>query len=146
MGNYVDTRETRSVSRPPCSCPGTPHAEDTADIRVKLGYGELAIVRDALWRRSKGQYPSTEDSKMALLALGVTRWNLVLPDGSARPVSTEEIARLDENTIEWLHAELLPAIKREPLPNGSADRSPGGRSVNGGRTRTMKGQPQPTST
>jgi hypothetical protein len=151
MGNYVEdhTRPiTRTVAgKPFCACPGTPHAGgDTADVRVKLGYGELAIIRDALWRRSKGAYPSAEDSNVALITLGVVRWNLTLPDGSARKVTQEEVERLDEDSIDWLKNELLPAVKRDPLPNPSADRSRGGRSDSGGHTRTTKAQPRATST
>ena len=144
-GNYVDTGETRPVSRP-CSCPGTPHAEDTADVRTRLGYGELALFRQAGYLRSKGVVFSNEDAKAALLALGVRNWNLVRPDGSARPVSSQEIALLDEDTVEWLFTELQPAIARKPLPNGSGAPSPDGPQESAGHTRTTKGQPQPTST
>lgn len=144
-GNYVDTRETRPITRP-CSCPGTPHDQDTADVRIKLGYGELAIFRQAGYLRSQGIVFSNEDAKASLLGLGVVRWNLATPDGSARPVSSDEIERLDEDTVEWLFRELQPAISRTVLPNPSGVRSPGGRRANAGRTRTTKGPQPPTST
>jgi hypothetical protein len=150
--NYVDTGATRHVERRGaegrgvCLCPGTPHDLDTADVRTKLGYGELAIFRQAGWLRSRGQVFSTEDAKASLLALGVTSWNLVRPDGSARPISTAEVERLDEDTVEWLYAELQPAITRNPLPNPSGAHSPGGRRASAGHTRTTKGLKAPTST
>src|SRR5262245_19218144 len=98
-GNYVDTTETRTVNRP-CACPGTPHEQDIATVRVRLGYGELAIFRQAGWVRSKGEVFSHEDAKAALLTLGVRGWNLALPDGTARPVDTKQISLLDEDAVE----------------------------------------------
>lgn len=145
MTNYIDTTATRPISRA-CTCPGTPHAEDTADVRIKLGYGELAIFRQAGWVRSGGAIFSNEDAKASLIALGVVRWNLVRPDGAARPVTTDEIERLDEATVEWLFDALQSAIRQESLPNPSGARSPGGRRASAGRTRTTTEQPQPTST
>lgn len=143
--NYVDTHATRAVSRP-CTCPGTPHGEDTADVRVRLGYGEIATMRAAGWTRSRGAVFSPEDSKVALIVLGVRRWNLVLPDGSERPLSQAQVELLDEETVDWLFRELSPAVARDPLPNPSADRSPAGRSESAGPTRTTKARPEPTST
>lgn len=159
MGNYVDTTQTRPVTRTVtvgtgakatevgvCGCPGKPHDADTAEVRVKLGYGELAIFRQAGWIRSKGQVFSNEDAKAALLALGVRSWNLINPDGSSRKVSSEEIERLDEDTVDWLFSELQPAIKRDPLPNQSGAPSPGGRQESAGPTRTKRERRASTST
>ena len=143
--NYVDTSKTRTVSRP-CACPGEPHAEDTADVREAFGYGEKAIYRQAGWLRSKGQVFSEEDAKIAILSLGVKRWNLVRPDGSARPVTSDEISLLDEATLEWLYAELRPALATNPLPNASGARSSDGPSASAGRTRGTRKPKASTST
>lgn len=145
--NYVDATATRTVERP-CSCPGVPrpHELDTAEVRLKLGYGELAIFRQAGWVRSKGAVFSNEDAKATVLALGVKRWNLVLPDGSGRNVTTQEIERLDEETVEWLYTALLPAIARVPLPNASGAPSPDGGPGSAGRTPKTRKPPKPTST
>lgn len=145
MSNRVDPAETRVVTRA-CTCPGKPHGEDTADVRFRLGYGELATMRNAGWVRSAGAVFSAEDSKIALLALGVVRWNLVLPDGSPREVSQDEIERLDEDTVDWLWEALQPAIARRPLPNAFGAPLPAGSQASAGRTRTTKAPTSSTST
>lgn len=95
-------------------------------MRVLLGYGELAVMRDAGWARTNGVRFVNEDAKAALVVLGTVRWNLVRPDGSARPITTDEVARLDEDSVDWLYEALEPAIRRRPLPNVTSGRSPDG--------------------
>ncbi len=144
MSNRVDDA-TRPVSRP-CTCEGKPHAEDTYDVRERLGYGELAAMRAAGWERSAGAVFSNEDAKIALLTLGVVRWNLVLPDGKPREVSQAEIELLDEDSVDFLWDALQPAIARKPLPNVSGAHSPSGSRESAGRTRTTTRRSSSTTT
>jgi hypothetical protein len=122
MGNYADPDATRPITIGPCRCPGTPHATDTADIRVHLGYGEISKFRQA------ARLGGIEQGKLMLILLGVTRWNLVLPNGSARPVDAVQVSRLDEAIVDVLCSDehLGASFGEETLPNGSGDPSPDG--------------------
>lgn len=146
MGNYIDTGATRQAPPRPCSCPiTTPHEADTAEVRERLGYGELATFRAAGWARSSGAFFVNEDAKAALIVLGTVRWSLVLPNGKPRPITTAEVELLDEPTIDWLYKALEPAIRQEPLPNGSGDPSPDGSPAKRSRTRTTRTPPTSTT-
>lgn len=138
MGNYVDPEATRPVELGPCRCPGSPHTVDTADIVVRFGYGERGRIRQVT------RVSGVEAGYQVAILLGVKRWNLVLPDGSARDVDAEQIARLDETTVNrLLDDELLgAAFEDEPLPKGPGDPSPSGSPESDSPTPTT---PAPTS-
>lgn len=142
MGNYVDPAATRPVTIGPCRCPGTPHEADTADIVVRFGYGELARIRQTT--RAAG----LEAGYQVAILLGVKRWNLVLPDRSARNVDAEQVGRLDEPTVNrLLDDELLgAAFEEEELPLPSAAPSPSGSQASGTLTPTTPTPPSSTST
>lgn len=146
-GNYVDTRLTRTVDLGPCRCPleEPPHERDSAEVRERLAYAELAIFREAGWRRSGGATFSNEDAKMALLTLGVKAWTLTLPDGSPRPVDADQVGLLDEATVDLLWTALAPAVRADPLPKGSAGRSPAGTRASTTSTRKTRTR-QPSTT
>lgn len=135
--NYVDPDATRPAELGPCRCPGTPHSVDTADVVRLFGYGERGRIRQA------GRMGGTEAFKIAAIALGVKRWNLVLPDGSARPIDPVQIALLDEGTVDALVRELDDAFADDPLPNASGAPSADGPSASASPTPPT---PAPTST
>lgn len=142
MGNYVDPAATRPVTIGPCRCPGTPHSEDTADIVVLFGYGERGQIRQATRRAG------LEAGYQLAILLGVKRWNLVLPDGSAREVDAEQVARLDEATVDRLLSDELlgVAFEESELPLASAAPSPDGSQGSGTQTPTTPTTSPSTST
>lgn len=149
MTNYVDPDATRPVTIGPCRCPGTPHATDTADIVRLFGYGERARIRQA------ARLGGVEQSYLMAILLGVKRWNLVLPDASARPIDDVQVARLDETTVLRLlgvnagegEDQLLgEAFAEEELPLASAAPSPSGSQESGTPTPTTQTPPSSTST
>lgn len=119
MSNYHDQEATRQVEIGPCRCPvdPKPHPTDTADVRVRFGWGERQAIEEA---------GSPSAVNLAGLLAGVKRWNLVLPDGSARNVDRLQLILLDDFTVNRLVEELRPAMEDEPLPNSSSAPSPDG--------------------
>lgn len=149
MTNYVDPAATRPVTIGPCRCPGTPHETDTADIVRLFGYGERARIRQA------GRLGGIEQSYLMAILLGVKRWNLVMPDGSAREIDSEQVARLDETTVLRLlglnagdggDQMLGDAFAEDELPLASAAPSPSGSQESGTPTPTTQTPPSSTST
>jgi hypothetical protein len=143
LTNYVDPDATRPITLGPCRCPGTPHEADTADVVVRFGYGEKAKIRQV------GRMGGIEQLKLMAVLLGVKRWNLVLPNGSARPIDAEQIARLDEDTIDALFdtgGALDDAFAvRADLPKASSGPSPSGSPGSGGSTRKTRTPPPSTT-
>lgn len=149
MSNYIDPEATRPVILGPCRCPGSPHEWDTADIVRRFGYGERGRIRQAT--RSGG----IEAGYQLAILLGVKRWNLVLPDGSARPVDVEQVARLDEPTVgrilglgiaEGEDEMLGEAFGDDDLPLASAAPLLNGSQESGTPTPTTPTASTPTST
>lgn len=118
-----------------------------------FGYGERAEIRQAT------RLGGVEAGYMKAILLGVKRWNLVLPDGSARPIDATQIAQLDEATVERLmgadvRAEegderdslLGEAFEVDELPLAFAASSPAGSQESGTRTQTTPSTSPPTST
>lgn len=142
MSNYVDPAATRPFVIGPCRCPGTPHAQDSADIVVRFGYGERATIRQV------GRKGGLEALNMASILHGVKRWTLVLPDGSARPIDAVQVAMLDQPTVERLVSDegLDAAWEDDPLPNDSGAPSPDGSQESASRTPKTPPRPPSTST
>lgn len=142
MGNYADPAATRPVTIGPCRCPGAPHAEDTADIVVRFGYGDKARIRQTT------RVAGIEAGYQVAILLGVKRWNLVLPDGAVRPIDAEQIGRLDEWTVDrLLEDELLgAAFEDDDLPLAPAASSQSGSQESGSPTPTTPTPPSSTST
>ncbi|HXU85587.1 MAG TPA: hypothetical protein VN773_07255 [Verrucomicrobiae bacterium] len=150
MTNYVDPSATRPVSLGPCRCPlvngQAPHEADSANVVIRYGYGELGAIRRAL--RTQG----VEAFKMAAIQLGVKSWNLVLPDGTPRPVDADQVARLDEATVTLFMGSddvvglLDEAFAEDPLPNASGGPSPAGSPESGSPIPTTPEPPSSTST
>lgn len=147
MGNYADPAATRHVVLGPCRCPkkdgARPHAEDTADVVTAFGYGELAEIYQAT--RALGK----ERGYLVAILLGVKRWNLVLPDGTARPIDALQVARLRKADIDRFLADdvLGDAFEEDDeLPNPSGDPSPDGSPASSSPTPTTPEPPSSTST
>ena len=139
--NYVDPAATRPVNWP-CRCPvePRPHPADTADVVVLFGYGERAAIRQA------GRQGGPEAFKVEMLVRGIRRWNLVLPDGSARPLDRVQLEMLDEGTVDRLVELLDGAFAEDPLPNESGVPSPDGVSERDTPTQTTPPPESSTST
>ena len=115
---------------PACGCGGGHHERDSAVLVVRLGYGAKGAIRETARRAG------IEAANLTALLRGVRSWNLVLEDGSPRPLDATEVALLDDTTVDWLLDELDGAWAEDPLPNASGDSSPDGSQANGTRTPT----------
>jgi hypothetical protein len=136
--NYVDPDETRSIDLGECRCPGTPHGRDSAQVVGLFSYGDRAVIWQA------GRLGGVEAGIQMSILKGVRSWTLALPDGKPRPITAEQIARLDEGTVNALtkSGALNDAFRLDPLPKG-----PGARSLNGSRASagSIPTIPTPTS-
>lgn len=156
-GNYADPEETRWEEIGPCRCPGDPrpHTVDRVRVLAQLGYGDRARI--AVATRSGG----VEAGYMMTVLVGVKEWNLVLPDGSPRPITLEQIGRLDAVTLlgrttgrgkaeQVVYRGILicldPAWADDPLPNGSGAPSADGSSGRDTPTQTTSEPPSSTTT
>lgn len=123
---------------PACGCSGDHHTRDSAVIVERLGYGAKGAIREAARRQG------LEAGHIVLLLRGVRSWNLVLEDGSPRPLDITEVSLLDEATVQWLVDELDEAwVDDLPLPNAPSAPSPDGSSASAIPTQTP---PSPTDT
>lgn len=153
--NYVDQAATRTADLGPCRCPvePRPHVRDSAEVVARFGYGERGRIRQTA--RTAG----VEAGYQLAILLGTKSWTLVLPDGSARPITSAQIALLDEATIagvedklgmlvqDGLMQALAPALDPDdPLPNAPGAPSPDGRSESASPTQTTETPPSSTST
>ena len=109
-GNLISDA-TRSVVIGECLCPGTPHAEDAAEVAEELSWDVLAEVGTltgvAAYRR---------------LVLGaLVGWNLCDEDGEPIPITSDTVGRLRHDRMEPIAAAINDAYARaqDPLPNSS---------------------------
>lgn len=152
MSNYADPAATHEVDLGPCRCPVAdpkPHVRDVAVAQNRLGYGDLAKIRQAT------RIGGPEAGYMQSILVGYVSWNLVLPDGSPRPLDATQVSRLDKQAIhgakrvlgtgktkrtEIIAMGLLEglddAFEEDPLPNAPGGPSPAGSSENGFHTPT----------
>lgn len=156
QSNYVDEKATRTQDLGPCRCPvdPKPHVNDSAEVVTRLGFGEKGRVRQA------GRLAGHDAALQVAILIAVKSWTLVLPDGSARAITAEEIARLDELTVsgyehpvtgDVVQEGLLHAVSplldpEDPLPNGSGAPSPAGQQESATPTRKTRRPPSSTST
>ena len=107
-GNFASDG-TSTVVLGDCRCPGRPHEQDTAEVRLELPWDVLVdvglLTGGAAYRR--------------LVLGGLVDWNLVDEDGD--PVPVEAVARLRADRIEPIAAAINEAFSRSqaPVPNGS---------------------------
>jgi hypothetical protein len=121
-----------------CGCAPGHHDRDSAVVLNQLGYGIKGAVREATRRQG------LEAGQLVLVLRGVRSWNLVLDDGTPRPLDATEVQLLDDATVQWLLDALDPAWEANPpLPNAPSAPSPAGSSESAGPTPTS---PSPTET
>jgi len=128
---------------PACGCGGGHHERDSAVVLTSVGYGIKGAVREATRRQG------IEAGHLVLILRAVRSWNLVLEDGSPRPLDVAEVALLDDATVRWLIAAIDPAWEDDPpLPNASGAPSPDGSSESATPTPTTPSatEPSPSST
>lgn len=159
MGNRADPAKVRTVylddwrAEPEtdqrfrdgaaCGCEPGHHDRDSAVVLTQIGYGIKGAVREATRRQG------VEAGQLVLILRGVRSWNLVLDDGTPRPLDVTEVSLLDETTVQWLLDSLDSAwVDDPPLPNGSSAPSPAGSSESAGHTPTSPSptEPSPDST
>lgn len=122
MSNRADPADVKLVELGPCRCPGLTHANDSAQVVRRLGYGARGAFREAV-RRS-----GLEAGHLVVILHGVKSWTLTMPDGTPRPITPTEVALLDDATVEGLIDGLDEAFDEDPLPNASGALSPDGSS------------------
>jgi hypothetical protein len=125
MSNYSDPEAVRPpVAIGPCRCPGKPHDTDYATIVQRLGYGDIGMTRQVMQRKGIEAY------YQALILVAVKAWTLVLPNGKPRPIDPEQVALLDEWTVNRLiEDDLIGAAlmdEDESPPSGSGAPSQSG--------------------
>lgn len=133
MSNYADPSAVRTVDLGPCRCPvdPKPHERDSAVVLKRFGYGAKGQIRQA------GRIHGVESGHLMMALLGTRHWTLVLPDGSPRPLTPEQLEALDDVTlfgreendevvVPGLLTYLADAMTEEPLPNASSGPSPAG--------------------
>lgn len=137
ISNRADRSAVRRVDFP-CRCPGDPppHPGDSAQIATLLGYGDRGTIRQA------SRLGGIEAGFQMLILLGVRSWTLTLPDGKERPITAEEVALLDEGTVDFLVGELGDALDEKPIPKASGGRSPSGRRAKRSSIPTIPAQPR----
>lgn len=138
MGNYVDPEAVRPPIPVPCSCPRAegaeaPHDQDYVTVVRQFGYGAKGVMRETARRHGAEAY------NQKVLELGIRAWTFILPDGKPRPVDAEQIARLDEPTVEVLLGDGVVGLAfladDDPLPNGSS--APSDSGSRGSATTTL---------
>lgn len=140
MTNYADPAATTTVYLEPCGCPGQPHAKDAAVVVARFGYGARGAIIEA------GRRGGEEAAHLVTILRGVRSWNLVLPDGSPRPLDPASVELLDVRTVQWLLDATEQAWGDDDLPNGSSGPSPAGSPESPGPTPTTDPEPPADST
>lgn len=152
--NYVDGTATRTVDLGPCRCPvdPRPHVNDSAEVVTRFGFGAKGQIRQAA--RSLGQ----EAGYQVGVKLAVKSWTYVTPDGSARLISPDEIAALDERAFTgwdrpdgsfqegFIHVIDGLLDPEDPLPNASGAPSPDGRQASASPAPMTQAPASSTST
>jgi hypothetical protein len=151
QSNHVDEAATRTFDLGPCRCPvdPKPHVNDSAELVSRFGIDAKGRIRHA------GRQFGVEAGFQVAILLGVKSWTLVRPDGSARPITAEEVARLDEATVTGIDALGVAGLMQglgplmepdDPLPNPSGAPSSAGRSESASPTQTTPTPATSTST
>jgi len=109
-GNFASD-ETTTVVFGACRCPGRPHAEDTAEVRVELPWATLVDVGTL----------SGAAAYRALVLGGLVSWNLLDLSGEAVPIDASTVGRLRSDRLEALAGAVNASFERarSPLPNDS---------------------------
>jgi hypothetical protein len=145
MPRFADIRNdnTRTVELGPCDCPPgadgkKPHDVDSVQVYAELGYRAMGAIQLA-GLLPDGRF-SFYEAKMALLDVGIARWDLRGADGKVMPLNKGSIGLMREADIDKI-AEVLDKIVgagAEPVPNGSSASSATGSPESASSTQTTQ--------
>lgn len=144
MSRFADPTQTATIVIGPCQCPGTPHQQDEALVRTRLGGSAMARIGRAGLDSAGGDHYAAH---RRLVLEATLSWNLLWDDPAWKPDSGEERkvvpAAINEGTVELLDGDTLRVLAeaidehtRESPPNASAAPSRVSRQVRRSRTRT----------
>lgn len=134
MSRFADPEDRAEVVIGPCQCDGTPHAQDTAIVRRKVGNAALGRIGKAA---ALDPYDKSVVRRQ-ILAECVVSWNLLGPDGKAWPPTPYTIAELDTETLDRLAELINEGWEQAKLPNDSAGGSANGSPETGSQAPTTK--------
>ena len=141
LGRFADPDATIGVDLGSCRCPGTPHGQDSAQVRAEIGDGEAKSVRVTGWQSTSMEYYDFEVANDAAVAKFTVSWTLCDADGDPVPITRRTVTLLDEPT----RLELLTAINAAfeerhggALPNASGARSRGSSPANASPNRAAR--------
>ena len=126
-GNFTSDA-TATVILGECRCPGRPHEDDTAEVRLELPWDVLVDVGllngGAAYRR--------------LVSGALVAWSLTDAEGDPVPVSPETVGRLRSDRLEPIATAVNAAYERAkaPLPNASGAPSRRLRRASASQTQT----------
>ena len=142
FGRFADPNRTEEFVFPgACRCPGTPHEQDTARVRVMIGSSAKARIGRAELEGAVRLDPLAAHRQVVLE--GVTSWNLLWPNPNSEEDDPAPVpVPINEGTIELLGDDLLPLAEFAdglwsggPVPNASGAPSRGLRSGSASPTR-----------
>lgn len=107
IGRFAHPDRTEPVSLGACRCPGSPHDQDTAEVRTEIGDGELRTAANR-GGFSNGPLWDAASSDNQTVATFTTAWTLLDDDSEPVPISARMIGLLDEDT----RLPLLAAVNR----------------------------------
>jgi len=85
-GRFANPFQTETYVFGPCSCPGSPHEQDTADVLVRVSPSAKARIGRAELEGAVRLDPLAAHRQMVVE--GVVRWNLLWPDPEAKDPAT----------------------------------------------------------
>ena len=143
FGRFADPNRTEEFVFPgACRCPGAPHEQDTARVRVMIGSSAKARIGRAELEGAVRLDPLAAHRQVVLE--GVTSWNLLWPNPAAEDPETATAVPvpINEGTIELLGDDLVPLAEFAdglwsggPSPNASRAPSHALRSGSASPTR-----------
>lgn len=143
MTRFADMTPTRTVELGPCECPpdasgNKPHEIDSVEVHAELGYAALGKIQLA-GLLPDGRF-SFYEAKIALLELGIKKWDLRGPDGKVMNVNRGSIGLMREQDIEAIAKVLddIASAGERPVPNESSDSSATGSAESASSTPTTQ--------
>lgn len=106
VSRFAGTTTVEYVFPDGCSCPGTPHEQDTAVVRTQLGASALARVGRAEIEGAVRLDPLAAHRQLVLES--VERWNLLREVEGENGEPLVVPAPVNEATIELLDESLVP--------------------------------------
>lgn len=125
MSRFADPEDRAEIVIGPCQCDGTPHAQDVAIVRRKVGNAALGRIGKAA---ALDAYDQSVVRRQIVLEC-VVSWNLLGPGGKEWPPTPYTIAELDQASLDRLAELINDGWEKARLPNDSADGSADGSSA-----------------